>query len=150
MDDGMRQCGDCIVCCVYPRIDDPELRKPGMAHCPHLTLPGSEEPNKAYYTGRSCKNCTIYEDRPRLCEAYECAWVLGAGDDGDRPDKILMLFDRSRDIGNALEAKPLRDNQESTPEGKAAIKRMSHSMNLPVIVLNFYERRVWRVEGRGV
>jgi hypothetical protein len=32
----MRTCGDCIVCCVYLKIDVPELRKEGMRHCPHV------------------------------------------------------------------------------------------------------------------
>lgn len=146
----MRECGECIVCCVYPRIDDPELEKPGMRHCPNLTLPGPEKENEVFYTGASCENCRIYENQPKMCADYHCAWRIGFGGRNDRPDKVLMLFDNAKEIGNCLQAKPLKDDQENTEEGKAVIARMSRSAERPVIVLNFYERRIQRIEGRGV
>jgi hypothetical protein len=147
----LRDCGDCIVCCVYPRI--PELNKRGMEHCSNLTLPGPEEENKRYYTGNSiCGNCKIYDskEKPLCCSEYNCAWRMGYGDEGDRPDKVFMLFDRSHNIENAIEAKPLKEYQENTPEGEAVIERMSKSYNTPVIVLNFYEKKIQRIAGQGL
>lgn len=146
----MRSCGDCIVCCVYPRI--PELGKGGMEHCVHLSLPGPETTDARYYTGDSCGNCKIYDspEKPACCSKYNCAWRAGFGSEFDRPDKVLMLFDSSKGIDNCLEAKPLRDGEESTQEGREVIDRMSKSIGKPVVVLNFYERRVVRIAGRAV
>jgi len=146
----MRECGECVVCCVYPRIEDPELKKAPMKHCPNLALPYSEVTDVVYYTGgNGSKNCRIYETKPQSC-AYLCAWRQGHGDEDDRPDKSLMLFDNAKGIGNSLQAKPLKDGREETPEGKAIIDRMSRSTGRPVIVLNFYERRIQRIAGGPV
>ncbi len=146
----MRDCGECFVCCVYPRINDPELTKPGMAHCPNLVLPGEVQENSVFYSGEGCENCRIYDNQPKTCSEYKCAWKLGFGDEGDRPDKSLMLFDNSSLIENTIQAKPLKNEQENSWQGKAAIDRISESMGLPVIVVNFYERKIQRIVGRGV
>jgi hypothetical protein len=148
-----RTCGDCVACCVYLNITDPKLNKRAMSHCPHLLLPGEESEGSVYYTGENtCGNCSVYgtDKKPECCTDYYCAWRLGHGDEEDRPDKSLMLFDRLKGVENALEAKPLKDGQEGTEEGKAIIDRMSSSAGTPVIVLDFYERRVVRIAGRSV
>jgi len=145
-----RDCGECIACCVYPSIDDPELKKDSMTHCPNLTLPGGATPGRVFMAGTKCGNCKIYPTRPKTCGNYTCAWLQGYGDEDDRPDKSLILVDNSKRITNAFEAKPLAPNVESTLEGKATIDRMSASMGVPIIVLNFYERRIKRIAGRGV
>jgi hypothetical protein len=48
-------------------------------------------------------NCTIYEDRPDSCRAFDCAWLLGAMDEDMRPDKshivIEVLPDKSMVMG---------------------------------------------------
>lgn len=151
-----RECGECIVCCVYPRIEDPDLQKEAMRHCPNLTLPtptsepGGNGARTVFYTGASCQNCMVYAEQPKMCSDYKCAWLLGHGAEEDRPDKSLLLFDGAHGIKNSIEAKPLKDGQEATPEGKATIARMSRSTRLPIIVLNFYERKIQRIEGRGI
>jgi hypothetical protein len=53
-----RTCGDCAVCCVLPRIDTPELKKVAGEACPNCTGQG----------------CGIYDTRPPICHAFECAW----------------------------------------------------------------------------
>jgi hypothetical protein len=122
-----------------------------MTHCPHALLPEIPKPNVAYYTGPSdCGNCTIYEKRPQVCADFHCLWKLGHGDEGDRPDKSLILFDRSKNIENAIEAKPLSEGKEDTVEGRKIINKMSRSTGMPVIVLNFYERLVKYIAGRPV
>lgn len=145
-----RECGECIVCCVYPTVDDPSFSKPPMTHCENLSLPGPVEKDTVFYTGASCRNCKIHSSQPKVCREYLCSWRQGYGDEGDRPDKSLMLFDCSHGIVNAVEAKPLRDGQQNTPEGKELIERMSISMQRTVIVLSFYEREIERIEGRPV
>ena len=85
-----------------------------------------------------------------MCSRYNCAWKHGFGDEKDRPDKSLMLFDCAHGIVNSVEAKPLKDDQQNTPEGKAVIDRFSKSMDRPVIVLDFYERRIQRIAGSSV
>jgi len=148
-----RSCGECIACCVYLRIVSPELEKKGLEHCPYLDLPGPIEKNKLWYTGgMPCNNCKVFntEKRPEVCEGYKCAWLLGAGDEEDRPDKCLMMFDRLNDIKNAIEAKPLAEKAYETEKGKAAIDRMSKDLKKPILVLSFYERTLLEVVGKGV
>ena len=146
-----RSCGDCIACCVYLRIDDEKLQKAGMTHCPHLTLPGPIKEDEIYLTGDSCKgNCSVYSDQPKVCDNYKCAWLLGYGNEEDRPDKSLILFDTAHQIENCLEAKPLAPDQEDTEKGRAVINRMSCSFGVPVVVLNFYEKKIKRIVGHGV
>ena len=136
---------------MYLRIESDTLNKAGMTHCPNLSLPGPIEKDKAFYTGSSVDgNCRIYNFRPKCCMQYECAWLQGYGNDDDRPDKSLILFDTLHHITNSAEAKPLEDGREKTEEGKAVINRMSISMGKPIIVLNFYERRIQRVVGRPI
>lgn len=53
-----RQCGDCDLCCRW-LINNVNG---------HLTVPGSP----CFYLG---KNCTIYEDRPQVCQDYFCAYI---------------------------------------------------------------------------
>ena len=142
----MRECGDCVACCVYYRIS--EIDKKGMQPCSHLNI---EKPPKniAYYTGNSkCGNCKVYDIKPNVCTEFDCLWKLGHGSEEDRPDKSLILFDRSKKIENAIEAKPLKPDQEITSEGREVIRRMSISTGMPVIVLNFYEKLVKYIAGR--
>jgi Fe-S-cluster containining protein len=150
MGTGIRTCGDCIVCCVYQRINDPELKKDAMVHCPNLNLQEPITEGILQYTGASCENCKIYDTQPKMCGEYQCAWRYGYGSEEDRPDRSLMLFDCSHGIGNSVEAKPLKDGQERTTEGHAVIDSMSKAMNRPAIVLNFYERRIQRIVGRAI
>jgi len=145
-----RSCGECIACCVYPHIDEPELKKDNMVHCQNLSLPEDPPPGILFMGVDKCQNCKIYPDRPKTCSNYTCAWLQGYGADDDRPDKSLILVDNSKRITNAFEAKPLAPNVESTPEGVEMINRMSASMGVPIIVLNFYERRIKRIVGRGM
>ncbi len=146
-----RDCGDCIVCCVYQGIK--ELDKGAMVHCPHVRLPGPTKKNQVYYTGVSTNgNCKIdnSDSRPECCSGYKCLWLMGFGNEDDRPDKVLMLFDYTHRIENAAEGKPLKDGQEETEVGRQVIDRMSVTSGKPVVVTTFYERRIKRVAGRAI
>jgi len=54
--------------------------KPRNVLCPHAAAPG-EEPG-----------CRIYEDRPGVCRAFECAWKQGLAGEEDRPDRLGAMF----------------------------------------------------------
>lgn len=120
-------------------------------------MPGPTEKNRVYYTGASsCGNCKLYptggdkDTRPDCCDKYKCAWLLGHGEEDDRPDKSLMVFDAVRGIENVVEARPLSEGIESTPHGRELADRISVSTGKPVIVFNFCEHRMVRVVGGPV
>lgn len=77
-----RECGECQVCCIDLKIDDPELQKEEDVRCPHLIAHG----------------CDIYGHRPRTCQSWFCGWRLLNISDAMRPDrsKILLI----PEIGN--------------------------------------------------
>lgn len=54
----MRPCGQCTACCVAPSVE--EIAKPCWEKCVHL--------------GSAPKACGIYEDRPKACRKFNCAW----------------------------------------------------------------------------
>jgi hypothetical protein len=37
--------------------------------------------------------CQIYAQRPHECAAYQCSWLTGRFEDGDRPDQSRVLFE---------------------------------------------------------
>jgi Fe-S-cluster containining protein len=145
LEEAVRKCGDCVVCCVYLRIDVPELKKDGMSHCPHVLAAEDEDPGK-----RVCYNgagCSIYENRPVVCKDYRCEWLNGHGNEEDRPDRCGILVDRLRGVENAIECKPIWQNAASEKEGWEAIQRISKSKGMPALVMSFYERHLVRVVG---
>ena len=142
----MRNCGDCVACCVYLRIEDPELDKGGMQHCPHVMTDEPEVVGKSVcYTGSGCR---IQEKKPKTCSGFQCEWLKGHGAYEDRPDQSGILVDQSKGIENAVECKPLWDRAYDTPAGKGAIERISKSAGSPALVISFYERFLVRVVGR--
>lgn len=85
-----RDCGDCMVCCTVPTIDDPAIqKKPGM-HCRHCA------------TG-----CLIYESRPTPCRDFYCAWrMLPALGPDWRPDLsgVFGMLDKATIEGKTVVA----------------------------------------------
>jgi hypothetical protein len=77
-----RSCGDCSLCCTVLRVDP--LRKLGGVPCLHQQV-GSEA------------GCGIHgsPERPALCGAYRCSWLLGRFDAADRPDRLGAVLDFS-------------------------------------------------------
>jgi hypothetical protein len=76
-----RTCGTCRVCCVRPEI--PELGKAMDAPCVYLNPDtGSEH------------GCMVFgqQSRPRVCGGFSCAWLMGLGEEDDRPDKLGVLM----------------------------------------------------------
>ena len=71
-------CGPCRVCCRLPDI--PELNKPINTWCRHIDLESDDAP------------CRIYDHRPDVCRAFDCAWKQGLGGEHDRPDKLGVMW----------------------------------------------------------
>ena len=149
-----RECGECMACCIYYRVETPNWTKPAFVPCNKLVdIPDmQEEPTPGRYTSSSCQNCTIYDDpdKPSICDEFKCYWLLGHGDEEDRPDKSGIIVDRSKQIENAHEAKAIWRDAENTPEGKATLERMSKSLGTPVLAIAFGELKITRVVGRSV
>jgi hypothetical protein len=72
----MRECGGCTACCKTHPIES--IRKPQNAWCPEC-LKG--------------KGCNIYATRPPVCAEFKCQWLLGFGNDNERPDKVRVVVD---------------------------------------------------------
>lgn len=74
-----RECGGCTVCCTAIAVQT--LGKPTGRSCQHLIQTG----------------CGIYPQRlgdPAYveCEGFRCLWLQGHLDEGDRPDKVKIVF----------------------------------------------------------
>lgn len=111
----MRTCGTCSMCCRWPSV--PDINKPAKIKCQHLH-------NKGY-------GCSIYENRPSLCEKYQCSWLRGIGDEEDQPNNCYILIDRrSTALGVVLIAKTMRDGAYKTSKGQDTIKRAALEENM--------------------
>jgi len=71
-----RSCDTCAVCCVYFPYQN-------VKPCPHLQQP------------LSTNNCLIHDTKPATCQAFQCGWLQGLGEEGDRPDLsgVLVLLE---------------------------------------------------------
>ncbi len=54
-----RQCGSCSLCCKL--FDVPELDSPANSWCKHC---------------RPGRGCAIHAERPNVCRAFHCQWIL--------------------------------------------------------------------------
>jgi hypothetical protein len=74
-----KTCGPCKACCIAPKIDTPEFRKPASVPCAHLVE----------------KGCGIYEARPPVCRGFLCGWrLLPELDISWRPDLSGVMLIR--------------------------------------------------------
>jgi hypothetical protein len=75
-----RSCGGCTVCCDV------------LPNPPHRDW---DEGCK--YSDPGGAGCTVYPIRvqmvDRACKDYNCAWILGMGEEGDRPDLSGVIVD---------------------------------------------------------
>lgn len=72
-----RSCGECTVCCVALKIDDPALRKSAGVACVHM-LPG--------------KGCALHPRHPKTCQSWICGWRFLQLSDAMRPDRSGILL----------------------------------------------------------
>ncbi len=85
--DTARTCGECTLCCKTHGVI--ELPKPENQWC--------------VYCGIN-KGCLIYANRPRSCQLFQCAWLIGYGLPEQRPDKIHIVpdFQEIRGLGRFI------------------------------------------------
>jgi len=50
-----------------------------------------EEYQPCVHLKADCTGCSIYGTRYEICRVYKCAWLLGAWEESDRPDKRGVL-----------------------------------------------------------
>ena len=119
-----RECGDCIVCCRLPSIEDPNLVKPAGVLCHHCTGTG----------------CGIYAMRPQSCREFYCQWrQLAVLDDNWRPDRSGVLIS-SKWLGNgpgseaAMVMVAFADHSVVFDDGFAALVAMSIDRGIEVIL----------------
>lgn len=72
-----RGCGSCYACCKTHGVH--ELEKMPSTLCEYCK-PGR-------------KACRIYKKRPRSCAEFQCFWLIGAGSESDRPDRLGVVID---------------------------------------------------------
>lgn len=110
---GERACGSCSLCCTVLRVDD--LAKLGGRSCMHQTVDAG---------------CAVYPGRPKICRAYRCAWLAGAFDDEDRPDRLGAVLDLApRGDGIRLIIRQARPGVfDRSPRLRAIAERMRREM----------------------
>lgn len=69
-----RTCGGCTACCKTHGIQ--EIAKAPGQWCPHCKV------------GESCD---IYGSHPPTCQGYQCNWLMGLGQEKDRPDRVKVV-----------------------------------------------------------
>lgn len=116
-----RKCGSCSVCCHALRIEQPNLKKLAGVPCQHLKPKGG---------------CSIYSERPPVCQTWYCGWrILKIGPEL-RPDRcgVLIRFD-----GTSLCFQPIEDGKVSSlldPEilriiGSSIFNKMKVEISIP-------------------
>jgi hypothetical protein len=125
-----RSCGDCIACCVVPKIDTPELTKPEGVVCPNCTGGG----------------CAIYDARPDVCRVFNCGWKrIGSMPLDTRPDHSGIMITVESDLPprNLFEhlflvAVVIKDPKDlETATARGIVEMLSENV-LPVFV--FWDR----------
>ncbi len=115
-----RECGECTACCTW--------------------LVGNAF-GQEFGNGKSCKfldcnKCGIYNKRPEVCKAYQCAWSQYLLPEEMRPDKcgylVSVEFDNKN--GQYLKVLPINNNK-ITDNVINWFKTWSEKMNTLVIFL---------------
>jgi hypothetical protein len=105
-----RSCDTCAVCCVYFPYQN-------VKPCPNLQQP------------LSTNNCLVHESKPATCQAFQCGWLQGLGEEGDRPDLsgVMVLLE-----GPGVN----KDYAVKIDEGadEAVIQRMATDLGKPLII----------------
>ena len=71
-----RVCGTCTACCKTHQVLS--IEKPGGEWCRHCEI------------GVGCR---IHAQRPGECQDFKCQWLMGYGEDNERPDITQVVID---------------------------------------------------------
>jgi hypothetical protein len=102
-----RACGSCTMCCKVTQIA--ELKKPPGVWCTHAV---------------AGKGCGIYADRPAVCRAFYCAWMLSESFGPEwKPDKAkLVAYVQQNNVNLQVAVDPSFPNAWKRPPFYARIK----------------------------
>lgn len=115
-----RRCGDCGVCCDVLAVPD---FKPANTRCKHMSACGTNR-------------CRIHAspEKPSVCSTYQCMWLMGHFQTGDRPDKLGVFFDAHEVDGYYLVvARETRSGNAKAGNAARLIEKMSHGMLVVVV-----------------
>jgi hypothetical protein len=127
----VRPCDGCTSCCYLLPVE--ELNKPLRQMCKYAN-----------------KGCTIWAPKeleseyPDECRKYRCAWILGLGEEEDRPDLSGVLVDiRKGPCGLGLYAiEVVPGTPEKRESIKLALERIGKDAGLPVHLVDQDMKRV--------
>lgn len=74
----VRSCDECTACCTV--IEIKSMKSPQYQDCVALCESG----------------CKIYDQRPGECRQYRCMWLMGWGDEDQRPDICGYIMDMTK------------------------------------------------------
>jgi len=121
-----RSCGECSACCWYAAVL--ELKKSSHTECRHACR-------------STAGSCSIFgkDERPKVCQTFQCSWLYGLGSDEHRPDKTGLLCStnnldgESFTFGLAVELRP----DAVTTSGRDFILAFAAAVSFPIIVVNY-------------
>jgi hypothetical protein len=126
------------LCCTYLRIATPD----------------GDDWKKPWITCKHClgRKCSIYEDRPEPCRAFECLWLADSFIPKKfRPDKVNAFLVESQE-GNAFIVHCSERNKKSLVSGKSRFSKylLGLASANPVVILTekggepigFYAQRI--------
>lgn len=70
--------------------------------------------------------CSIYEDRPTSCRAFECLWLMGFGSEGHRPDRsnLVLHVETSDRLGQVVVVNETKVNGARSLKAKQVLKKL--------------------------
>jgi hypothetical protein len=118
-----RTCGDCTLCCNVFEISEFPEKNPGE-WCKHCQ-PG--------------QGCGIYAERPLSCSGFRCMWLIGVGQEDDRPDKLGMVLSMAPwdDTDRFIRASPDPQRPDVWKTGRANLM-LSHLSNKYAVVVSVH------------
>lgn len=116
----VRGCDGCTFCCKIMGVK--ELDKPVNKWCPECTIG---------------KGCNIYNDRPRECQEFICAWLTRADIPLElRPDKCHVMFTGRQGDGTVhVHVDPARPFAHRSELVDPLIRQMlAHQLDITIII----------------
>lgn len=127
-----RRCGPCNACCTVLGVRNVPGVGTGPDEEPGMKMPGDR------CAHQSASGCGIYADRPDACRTYRCAWLEGQWGDGERPDRLGVLFDAAK--GAVMAREVFRGGFERR-RAKARLLEL-HRLGLHVRLVPFKGRKL--------
>ena len=130
---GTNYCGGCTLCCKLAAVD--ELDKPHNVWCKHCA---------------QGEGCTIYDDRPEVCQGWHCMWLMAVEAGADhtnpilRPDHIHVVMRPTEFEGQqALKVLVDPDHPDAWEEPLVVnIIKRAHAQGMVALIVSADETRI--------